>query len=134
MHNRNIFILCLYEHVHIKDIVLDSHSNTHVFLSLNGLEDAAMPVSRGSPRRCSWQYCTSWAAAAEIWHTHTHHSSVNQTNITETQDIIHWCMSCPKAGDCWGGKWLEFIRFYLYVIQSDLQMIYNVMQKTIQLV
>lgn len=43
------------------------YSRTQVFLSLKGLEEAEMPVRRGSLRLCSWQYCTSWAAAVEIW-------------------------------------------------------------------
>lgn len=43
------------------------HRSTHVFLSLKGLEDAAIPVSSGSALLCSWQYWTSCSAAAEIW-------------------------------------------------------------------
>lgn len=44
----------------------DSQSSMQAFFSLKGLDDAAMPVSRGSLRLCSWQYWAKSAAVREI--------------------------------------------------------------------
>ena len=44
----------------------DDQSSTQVFLSLKGLDEAAMPVSRGSLRLWSLQYWTKSVAVREI--------------------------------------------------------------------